>query len=224
MLLHGALANESQFASFTKKIADNFETITYTFPGHKIDDTWDGSFCFRAFTDSLVSFIKSCQLKKISVFGYSMGGYTALYLAYLYPDLLGKIVTLGTNLFWTSEIADKHTSKLIPEMIEAKVPAYADHLRRQFGQKHWKTVLSKTAQLMRELGNKDLLTPDVLSRIKNDVTMAIGEYDEMVSQDATLEATRHLPNSDFLVVPDSKHPFEKTNEKWLANEFQRLYS
>ena len=62
-----------------------------------------------------------------------MGGYVALNLASQSPEILGKIITLGTKFAWTKESATHETSRMIPEIMEKKIPAYTQKLERVHG-------------------------------------------------------------------------------------------
>ena len=73
-------------------------------------------------------------IQTIDIFGYSMGGYVALWLARFYPDRVGKIFTLGTKLKWNDEEAEKEIKMLNPEKVELKVPAFAQQLAERHGE------------------------------------------------------------------------------------------
>ena len=47
--------------------------------------------------------------------GHSMGGYVALKLALKRPELVDRIITLGTKFNWTPEVAAKEVKMLNPD-------------------------------------------------------------------------------------------------------------
>ncbi len=83
-----------------------------------------------------------------------MGGYVGLNLAKEYPELVGRIVTLGTKFAWTKEVAEKEIKMLNPEKIAEKIPAFADRLKSIHTNNNWKEVVRKTARMMYGLGTE----------------------------------------------------------------------
>jgi enterochelin esterase-like enzyme len=111
-------------------------------------------------------------LEKPTVFGYSMGGYVALYLAHSQPTLLGNIITLGTKFEWTPKIAQKEIKMLDAKVIIEKVPKFAEALKTRHGN-DWELLLWKTATMMVDLGNTNALSLEDISLIENHVTIGL---------------------------------------------------
>jgi hypothetical protein len=50
----------------------------------------------------------------------------------------------------------------------------------------------------------------------------VGELDNMVSQEESQMAAKHLPNGQFVSLPNVKHPFEQVDLAQLATQIKNL--
>lgn len=221
LLLHGALGNKNQLELLKKYLQSSFEVYDLNFEGHSGIST-DNEFSMEVFVQNVYDFLKEKSIKKVHVFGYSMGGYVALCTAVKYPQLLDKIVTLGTKFDWSAETAKKEVRMLNPEKITEKVPAYAKKLMTMHGNTNWKTVLHKTANMMLGLANGKKIEVDQLKKITNPVLINIGSRDHMVSIEESTQVCEMLPNGSLNIVKDFEHPIEKNDTQQLATIVQNF--
>ena len=195
----------------------NFMVDTISFSGHGRAPSLQHAFTIQNCAHEVLEWLNTHQRRSIDIFGYSMGGYVALWLARFYPDRVGKIFTLGTKLEWSPEIADRETKMLNAEKIAAKVPAFARELADRHGEHEWHSVLHKTAHLMNDLG-KHHLSGDDFKEIKSKVILGLGDGDTMVSKDETLHVRGLIPDADFQEIKDCLHPFEKVPIAAISKE------
>ena len=106
-----------QLIPLRDELSTEFDVYSFNFPGHGGTEPFE-SFSMDAFAKATADFIKTHQLKNLPVFGYSMGGYVALYLESMYPSTFQKVITLGTKYEWSEEIAAKEIKMLRPDVIE----------------------------------------------------------------------------------------------------------
>ncbi len=173
--------------------------------------------------EETLAYIKEDKLENLYVFGYSMGGYVAMYLSSLHPGLIRKIVTLGTKYNWSPEIAAKEIKMLRPKIIEEKIPAFATALSKRHGQHEWKNLLRVTADMLVQLGNKPLLDKAQLQKISSEVLLLIGEKDTMVSPEETFATAQSLEEGSSLVLSDTPHPIEQVNTIMLAEKILSFF-
>jgi pimeloyl-ACP methyl ester carboxylesterase len=217
LLLHGAIGDKDQLEPLQKVLKENYNVYSFNFSGHGAEN-FKQSFNIEQFTEDTLSFISSKGLCDVSIFGYSMGGYVALYLAKHHPEKVNKIITLGTKFKWAPDIADKEVKMLNADLIEAKIPAFAKALSVRHGAENWKTLLIKTAGMMVEMGEKNPLLLSDYQTIKTPCSLMLAENDEMVTLKETIEVAEALPNSTFITLPNSKHPIEKVDLEALLKE------
>jgi len=210
ILLHGALGSVSSLNRVKSALEGRFNCHSLNLSGHGQTAFNPSGFGIERFAEELAEFIEEHKLVRPHIFGFSMGGYVALYLASQNPDLLGKIITLGTKFAWTRESAAHETSRMIPEVMEKKIPAYTDKLERIHGLQ-WKSLVSKTASMMKGLGEKPLLNKERLEVIENEVLILRGSVDGMVSEEESLWASTNLEKGKFETLTDQPHPIEKVD-------------
>jgi len=153
------------------------------------------------------------------VFGYSMGGYVALYNEAQSPGTFKKIVTLGTKFNWTPDVAAKEVRMLNPDIIEEKVPKFAAHLSRMHESNDWKENMRNTATMMEAMGNNPPLNEVDLSKVNCPVHLLVGDKDMMVSKAETLVIKEQLSDVRFDILEGVEHPIEKLDLAKLDSAF-----
>jgi len=210
ILLHGALGASSQFNSLVK-VLETKETIVhcFDFSGHGGKAFSANGFGIEVFAEELEHFLIEEKIEKANVFGYSMGGYVALWLAHQHPKYFKSISTLGTKFDWSPESASKEVKMLNPEKLLEKIPAFAEALQQRHQPNDWKLLMHKTAEMMLALGNKPLLTKEVLQKIETPVLLCQGDQDNMADITYTKQVADYLPKGKFKSLVNTPHPFEK---------------
>ena len=219
LFLHGALASASNFDQLKELLQGEFEIYTLSFEGHGEREIPENELSIPRFAEEVLSFLNEASIEKIAVFGYSMGGYVGLYLARHFPERIENLFTLATKLNWTEEGAKRESAMLNPEIIQEKVPKYAAALENLHGE-NWQRLMTKTAQMMLDLGKSPALKAADFSLIETPIQIAVGDKDVMVSIEESVEAYRKLPNARFLVLPNTQHPIERVSMNELAHQIK----
>lgn len=179
--LHGAIGASDQLIPVADALRSSIADVrVHDFYGHGPGEMSPDDFSIRLFAEDFIARLDSDHMKCADVFGYSLGGYVALYIARHYPERIGRILTVASKLEWSVPIAEKEVRMLDPEIIAAKVPAFAAALENRHVS-GWKQVLSKTAAMMHSLGANPSLTDEDFRNIEHEVLMCIGDRDKMVS-------------------------------------------
>ncbi|MBI3518137.1 MAG: alpha/beta fold hydrolase [Bacteroidetes bacterium] len=221
ILLHGAIGAKDQLEPLAKELQQQgFQVHTLNFSGHGQTPFAD-NFSIEQFATELEQFIKANHLNKPTVFGYSMGGYVALYLAHQQPNVLGTIITLGTKFEWSPEIAQKEAKMLDAKTIIEKVPKFAEALKQRHG-RDWEVLLQKTAEMMISLGNKNTLSLNDYTTIENKVLIGLADKDTMVTLEETTAVYKQLKNGAMYMLPDTKHPIETVDVELLSQIILRF--
>ena len=206
LFLHGAIGSSNQLS----KIYSRFEnSITFNFPGHG-NTKLPTEFSIELFSKAVIDFLDKNELKKVSIFGYSMGGYVGLYLAKNFPNRIEKVFCHGTKLLWDEESAWKETKLLDPKLIEEKVPQFASHLETIHGE-NWPLVLMKTASMLQEMGKNPLLDAKDFQTIHCPVLISLGDQDKTANLKDSVACLPFFQKVNFSVLPNTPHPLEKTD-------------
>ena len=212
LLLHGALGSTEQLLPIKSLLeAQGKKVYTFNFSGHGGATPSPNGFGIEVFAEEILSFIDRQNFESVNIFGYSMGGYVAIYSALHHPEKIKSIVTLGTKFDWTKESSAQEIKKLQPEKIIEKVPAFAKALAEKHDPNDWKELMRKTADMMVRLGNQPPLTSLTLQTIKTPVHILVGEFDDMVNKQHSEEVAKLLQNASYQVLNESHHPIEKIN-------------
>ncbi|MFN6038666.1 MAG: alpha/beta fold hydrolase, partial [Bacteroidota bacterium] len=125
LLLHGLMGSKDQFESLEKKITEEFQVMSINFSGHGLAEFYFPEFTVQAFAEQVISFLDSKGIEKTNIFGYSIGGYVAIYLARYFPDRVEKVITLATKFEWNPSEAEREIKLLDPNLLEDKFPEFA---------------------------------------------------------------------------------------------------
>ncbi len=220
-MLHGALGSKKQFSALRPLLEADFELFELDFDGHGQGRDAE-VFSIDLFSENVRAFLSEKGLKSVTIFGYSMGGYVALNLAIQNPELVGKIVTLGTKFDWNPESAKKEAGMLVPETIEEKVPAFAEKLKREQAPKDWKDLVRKTAAMMLLMGDGETLAPDDLRKLRCEVVVGWGSKDRMVSREESEFLSSLVPGARFVELADVPHPIDLVEPARIASYLQEV--
>ena len=222
LLLHGALGSKQQFAGLETALSQNFTIHALDFSGHGRRPSHHHAYTIQNFAHEVLDWMNEHYVQTIDVFGYSMGGYVGLWLARFYPERVGKIFTLGTKLKWNEEEAEKEIKMLNPEKVIEKVPAFAQLLAERHGEHEWKSVMSKTALLMKDLAHTHLADQDFI-KIQHTILLGLGSLDNMVSFEETDYVHHLLKNSTFKNYENVEHAIEKMPVQLLSSEIDKFF-
>ena len=224
LLLHGALGSKAQLERLSDVLRDEFTLQTLDFTGHGGNEIPAAPFSIEMFAGDIRKWQDESGIKPVDIFGYSMGGYAAMWHAKQNPGRVGKIFTLATKFEWTPGIAEREVKMLDAALIKEKIPKFAEELSLRHGADKWETILSKSAEMMTSLGINNALTADDISGIKNEVLVAVGDSDKMVSIEETASVYRKLEHGRMLVMPGTPHPLEHVDADKLACEIEEFFA
>ncbi|HQV00872.1 MAG: alpha/beta fold hydrolase [Bacteroidia bacterium] len=214
ILIHGALGNALQMDVLAQNAKSVYDVYCFQCPYHDGKPVELNKFTIPHFSNALLNFITENNLIKPKVFGYSMGGYLALYTQQIQP-VFSKIVTYGTKFNWSPEAALLETQKLQPNLIENKVPHFAGLLQAQYGTA-WMQVVNATAALMHDISLNKYLPDKILNPVVIPVTILVGDNDNMVTLSETQTATNWFANAQMHKV-NGQHLLHKVDVTTLLN-------
>ncbi len=223
LLLHGALGAASDFDLLMPFFNTHYTVHRFDFVNHGKGPLTDDPLSIAAFGGQVAEYLDMHQLKDVYVFGYSMGGYVACWLAKREPELFKAIYTLGTKFVWNTESSEKEAAMLDPRTITNKVPAYAAQLAEKHQTVSWQILLSQTAELMRSLGNRPALTPEDYQHITTPVLVARGEFDKMIPQEDADKVAELLGNGKKEMLAATPHPLAQVDPVLLINSISRFF-
>jgi pimeloyl-ACP methyl ester carboxylesterase len=221
-LLHGAIGAAGQLQPLARNLEDHYKVHTLDFAGHGGRDMPVEPFSIARFADDVLEEMAVNGLDKISVFGYSMGGYVAMYLAKHHPEKIDSIVTLATKFHWDEATAAKEVQMVNAEKITQKLPAFAETLAQRHAPNDWRQVMARTADMLTVLGQQNTMQPDDYTVITHPVLVMLGDRDKMVGLEETLSVYKNLPNAQMAMLPATGHPIEQADVSLLGFLIRRF--
>lgn len=221
LILHGAIGASSQLKHIAAALSANYEIHLFDFPGHGGTALPDQPFSISLFADAVRVYIRTHKLQQLTVFGYSMGGYVAMYLAKDHPQLITRIITLGTKFHWDEATAVKEVKMLNADTISTKVPAFAAALAAIHAPNDWKAILQLSADMLTEMGFNNPLKADDYKSIHIPSLIMLGDRDKMVSLEETLAVYKQLPDAKMAVLPGTAHGIEQVDADLIAYLIQK---
>jgi len=224
ILLHGALGDATQLAPLANQISDNRRVMCLELEGHGTTPLRGRPLRIESFADGVIEAMDRERVDSADIFGYSMGGYVALFLAATAPERVTRVATLATKLAWTPDIAARESRLLDADTIRTKVPKFAAALEARHTAAGWHQLLAHTAELLHSLGERPIVTPEMLARVAQPVRIAVGDRDATVTIDECVDAVRQLPNGELEVHPRTAHPFEKAPLERICRSLAEFFS
>ena len=224
LLLHGALGAAGQLQALKAALSPHYQVQTFSFAGHGGNLLPEEGLSIALFASELLAYMDAHELHQVPVFGYSMGGYVALYLIKNHPGRISRLITLATKFHWDPETAERECGMLHADKIEAKLPAFAQSLQQRHAPVNWKELLGATAAMMRGMGADNPLKPEDYPGLDLPVLLLLGDRDKMVSLEETLAVYRALPQAALGMLPATPHPLEQADPELLAFLIHRFLS
>lgn len=221
-LLHGAIGAADQLQPLAESLKAHYTVHTLDFSGHGGREMPAEPFSIERFAADVLQEMAAKQLEKISVFGYSMGGYVAMYLAKHHPGKIDRLVTLATKFHWDEATAAKEVQMVDADKITRKIPAFAETLEKRHAPNDWKLVMQRTGDMLAALGKQNALQAGDYTEITHPSLVMLGDRDKMVTLDETLAVYKSLPNAQLAVLPGTGHPIEQADAEMLACFIRRF--
>lgn len=215
ILLHGALGSAAQFDAILPYKPENQSIVALNLPGHG-GVVCHEPFSLQLFSDAVLKYMDQNGLEKVALFGYSMGGYLALWLACKYPERISCVTTYGTKLDWNPEIASGMNRMFDPEKIEAKAPHFAALLSKIHQTEDWKSICLQTSAFLTDLGNGHGMSEAEYAKIQCPVTIGWGDLDTVVTEAESRQVAAYIPNGRFEILAGGKHLIEQVDPLGLA--------
>ena len=217
LLLHGALGDAEQLAPLVTRLTTRAHAIVPTLEGHGAEAAGEADYRIERFAAGALGVLdRAGRTDPVHIFGYSLGGYVALWLARHAPSRVASVFTLGTKLAWSPAAAEQETRQLDPAQIRARVPKFAALLERRHGAAQWERVLDRTAEMMRHIGERPPLGDEDFAAIACPVRIAVGDRDATVPVEEAACVARTLPAGELEVLPRTPHPVERVSWDRLA--------
>ena len=150
VLLHGFMENNTIWEDMEESLSDQFQLIKIDLPGHGKCEVLGEIHTMNLMAEEVKKVIDHLQFSKVHLLGHSMGGYTALAFAELYPENLKSL-----SLFFSSTLEDNDDKKDIRrrsiEIINRNYPSFVDNSIANLFSENERDILRDKIELAKKI-------------------------------------------------------------------------
>lgn len=206
LLLHGGLVDGDSFAQQTPAFAERFRVIVPDRRGHGCTADVDGPISYDVMADDTIAFIEALGIGPAHLVGWSDGGDVGLLVAIKRPNLVRRLVTIGSN-FSADGLTREAAEAFKPDTPTSAVPIMHETWKvNAVEPDRFDAVLEKMQQCWFDYA---IPTAD-LARITAPTLVMVGD-DDITRFEHTIELYDTIPDAQLAVIPGASHlvPLEK---------------
>jgi pimeloyl-ACP methyl ester carboxylesterase len=211
LLLHGGFSeSDSMLGTIGGPLGARYRVAAFDRRGHGRTADTPEPFHYESMADETVAVLEHLG-GPAHIVGYSDGGITGLLVALRRPDLVDRLVLIGTDFHHEGvrelnppEEGDDDNDTAFAFLAQT----YAE--RSPDGADHFEEVTAKTFTMFR---SEPTLTVDDLGRVEVPTLVLVGD-DDLVELPHTVELYESIPEAQLAVVPAASHllPIEQPEE------------
>jgi pimeloyl-ACP methyl ester carboxylesterase len=203
VLLHGGLCTNETWGAQTPAFAERFRVLAPERRGHGHTRDVEGPLTYADMASDTIGFLDEVAGDPAHLVGWSDGGILGLMVAIARPDLVRKLVVVGSN-YDSAGVAPEAAAMLVHMAPDSPGMAtfrglYETH--SPDGPEHWPVVFAKFVEMVQREPHISL---DELARIAAPTLIVVGD-DDMVALEHTTSLFRAVPSSELAVVPGTSH-------------------
>src|SRR5262249_25743046 len=206
VLLHGGLVDGDSFAQQTPAFAERFRVIVPDRRGHGRTADVEGPISYDVMADDTIAFMDALGTGPAHVVGWSDGGDVGLLVAIKRPDLVRRLVTIGSN-FSADGLTREAADSFKPDTPTSVVPLMRETWKvNAVDPDRFEAVLAKMQHCW-----FDYSIPTAnLARIAAPTFVMVGD-DDITRFEHTIELYDTIPDAQLAVIPGASHlgPLEK---------------
>ncbi|MFI5035232.1 MAG: alpha/beta fold hydrolase [Acidimicrobiales bacterium] len=215
VLLHGGLSSSaSLLRSVGPRLGRSFSLSAFDRRGHGRTVDTDEAFHYESMADETIAFLEWLG-GRAHLLGHSDGGIVAMLTALRRPDLVNRVVAVGTNFHFDAVAT--------PANLTFEGPDF-DQWAQEFGARspdgvgHARAAADKSLALF---ATEPTLTPSDLAAMTRPVLVMAGD-DDVVDLEHTVVLYQSLPEAQLAIVPGTSHAVLKERPKAAARIIRRF--
>ncbi len=213
VLLHGGWTTiDITFGAVLPTLATSRRVIAVEQQGHGHTADTDRPLRFSQMANDTAALLRHLNVEQADFFGHSDGGNVGLGIAIRHPELVGKLIIVGTNYNNDGFVpgALDGIKSVGPddddmERLKAAYLSVAPH------PEDWPALVRKVIQMAVTFPGWQ---PDDLRAINAHTLIMIGDADVICPEHA-VELFRLIPNAQLGILPGTDHRLPKTRADWL---------
>ena len=205
LLLHGGFCPVETFDGLTPLLAEDFRVYLPERRGHGRTPDVEGPITFENMAEDTVAFMEALGIASAHLVGWSDGATVALHAALERPDLVRKLVLIGTavNHAGYPQEAKELLSDATPETLLPPILRDLYGKVSPDGPEHFDVVFERLVATWRTEPSFELSD---LERLSMPTLVLVAERD-LVTVEHAADMQRAIPDAQLVVVPGVDHGF-----------------
>ena len=219
VLLHGFLGSHEIWEQTITNLSRSYRVIAIDLPGHGGTDNFGYVHTMELMAKCVKAVLDKCKVKRYVLIGHSMGGYTALAFADLFPDNISGLCLYHSSAYADSEDKKRDRTRSI-KVVKANHQIYTSEvIRNLFATKNLKYLkkelafatkiagkMNKRGIIASLEGMKDRIDRRIiLGLVEYPIMMVIGEHDNVLPAAQLLEQAEKIQNKTILYLEHDGH-------------------
>jgi pimeloyl-ACP methyl ester carboxylesterase len=201
VVLHGGVYGYiDEFEPFIKRFSEKYQVICIATRGHGKSEMGHSPYSYTQRAEDAYKVIRALTMDSVVVLGFSDGANSGLKLAALYPQLVKKLIAIGTGDY-SRESTPRSFTYNPQDLMKYDSAFFARRLALMPEPKRWAESLSK----LNKLYNEEYLSAETFVKIKCPVLMMSGDRDQYVKLESVVKAARSISNCAVSVIPACDH-------------------
>ncbi|MFW9785367.1 MAG: alpha/beta fold hydrolase [Candidatus Heimdallarchaeota archaeon] len=204
-LLHGGMVDYTSWFFQIKELAKHFQIIAPDTRAHGRTTDSDKPLSYHLFASDISQMMEKLEIKKASFVGWSDGGCTSLVLGLQHPELVNKLVLIGTPY---------NISNFYPDIFESfnnvdpnNLPKDYKFIKKAYEKvaldpDNWPILIEKELNMAKREPN---FTLDQLKSIKSPSLIIDGEGERLYPLKVIQEMADAIPNAQLEIIPGGTH-------------------
>ena len=200
LLLHGGLGSSDYFGALISALSTlSYRVIVLDSRGQGRSGRSSESISYHLLASDVLTLLDRLRITQVDLVGWSDGAIVGIDIAINHPDRLKRLFAFGANVDHSGVIdgGDKN-------------PVFAEYLRRTKGEyaslsptpgKYHAMATQIEAMWLRE----PHFDRDQLARIRVPVTVADGEFDEVIRPEHERYIASAIPHANLVILPNVSH-------------------
>jgi len=206
LLLHGGFCPVETFDGLTPRLAEAYRVYLPERRGHGRTPDMDGPITFENMAEDTVAFMDALDIGRAHLVGWSDGAVVALHVALQRPELVRKLVLIGTVVNFDGMAAEARETLAGPGLTPEILPPFLRELYANVspdGPDHFDVVFDKLSATWKVEPSFEL---SELAGLEMPTLVMVGDRD-VVTVEHAAAMQRAIPDARLAVVPGADHGF-----------------
>lgn len=217
LFIHGWLGRSREWVYQFSYFNPRNHIIILDLPGFGRSDKPKTKYSIKFFTETIIDFLNSTGFNEVYIIGHSLGGLIAQNIAYLYPDMVRKLILISTPyagsltnkekllLFFLKIFFKLAYKKVLKEIIKRIIDPKTERIDFQrlikYALKLPKSTVLSSFKNMNNRNNPKTM----LNKISQPTLIIHGNNDKIVTNSMINNLHDALPVSQLIVIEDGQH-------------------